>query len=66
MSDSYGLTVIFEKDINEDFVDMLIQAIRMMKGVRDVKPLITTPELYAAKERAKWELEDKLWKALRK
>ena len=39
----------------------MIEAIQMIKGVQDVKPLISNPDIWMAEERAKRELSKKLW-----
>ncbi len=60
----YALTVILEKDIRDDDASRMIEAIQMIKGVQEVKPLISNPSIYMAQERARRELGDKLWKVL--
>ena len=67
MTDSYfALTVILEKEKRADDSEALIQAIKMMKGVLDVKAHIANPELYWAKETAAHEFRIKQWDALKK
>ncbi len=61
----YALTVALEKDIRSDDAENLIQAIKMLKGVLNVKPEITTPTTWMAEERAIRELKQKLWDALK-
>jgi hypothetical protein len=60
----YALTVILEKDMRDDDTEKIIEAIKMIKGVLDVKPLISDPTTWMAQERAKRELGEKLWNVL--
>ena len=56
----YALTVILEKDIRSDDAEPLVNAIKMIKGVLDVKPHISDPETWMAQERARMELGRKV------
>ena len=56
----YALTVILEKDFRDDDAEPILNAIRMIKGVQDVKGLVSNPETYMAEERARVELGKKL------
>lgn len=60
----YALTLILEKDVREDDASSLIEAVKMMKGVLDVKPHITDPTTWMAEERARRDLGVKLWEIL--
>ncbi len=60
----YALTVILEKDMREDDAERMIEAIQMIKGVQNVQPLISNPDIWMAEERAKRELGKKLWQVL--
>lgn len=60
----YALTVILEKDIRADDAEKMIEAIQMIKGIKDVKPLVSDPVSWMAEERAKRELADKLFQIL--
>ncbi len=60
----YALTVILEKDMRDDDAERMIDAIQMIKGVQDVKPLISNPDTWMAEERARGELSKKLWNVL--
>jgi len=45
MTDRYkGLMVVFEKDIRDDDAKKIIDAIKMIKGVLNVEPSISTSE----------------------
>lgn len=58
----FAYTVILEKETREDDAEAITQAIRMIKGVADVSPMVANAELYFATETARRELTDKLWK----
>jgi len=65
MTDRYfALTVLLEKDTRDDDAEAIINAILMIKGVADVSPLVANSELWAATNRARNELRDKLWQVL--
>lgn len=55
-----GCTVTFDRDIREDDVEPLLDAIRMMRGVLSVTGKVTDLSDYMARERATWELRDKI------
>lgn len=62
MTDSYfAITVLLEKDVREDDIEHILNAIRMIKRVMKVEPLIANPELDAAEERVRREYRDKLY-----
>lgn len=57
MTDRYcAFTVILEKEIREDDCSAILDAIRMVKGVREVVPILANPEYYSALVRIKQEL----------
>jgi UDP-N-acetylmuramyl tripeptide synthase len=62
----FAYTVILQAPIREDDAEAIKQAILMVKGVADVIPQTATAETYFAVETARRELEEKIWKALRK
>ncbi len=65
MTDRYhALTVILEKDIRSDDCQPLIESLKMMKGVLDVKPIVTEFKDHMARFRIRQELIDKLFKVL--
>ena len=65
MTDRYtALTVILEAPKRDDDCESLITAIKQMRGVLDVKPRIATHEIYAATERARHDLGQRLWRVL--
>lgn len=54
MSDRhYAYTVILAKDTRDDDSEAILNAIRMVKGVEAVTPLLATPELAVAESRAR-------------
>lgn len=57
-----GFTVTLEKDFRDDDVEVIKQAIQMIKGVAHVEPSIVTNEDHFNRERIKSELRDKFWK----
>jgi ACT domain-containing protein len=61
----YALTVVLEKDIQDDDVEQTIQAIKQIKGVLDVTSKIVDIQFYASQLRVRVDLESKLWKVLR-
>ena len=55
-----GYVVVLEKDIREDDAESIINAIRMVKGVLDVKPVIGGADVLIAQVRAESAFRDKL------
>jgi hypothetical protein len=51
----YALTVVLERDIREDDAERLIDAIRMLKNVVDVKGNVSDPTSWMAVSRARHE-----------
>lgn len=66
MTDRYNyLTVVLEQDIRSDDAEPIINAIKMLRHVVDVRPNVTNSGDWAAQEKAKWELRTKLWEVLK-
>jgi hypothetical protein len=62
MTDQYNaLIVVLEKDIREDDAEDLIKALGKFKGVIKVKGNITDIESFAAEERARHNIWDKIF-----
>jgi uncharacterized protein YjiS (DUF1127 family) len=59
-----GLMVAFADDFREDDIDDLMNAIRMLKGVIDVRTVTANPDDWMNRRRVRFELHEKLWKAL--
>jgi hypothetical protein len=61
-----GLTVAFEKDIRDDDAESIIQAIKMIKGVLEVKAVpFGNHSDWIERTRIRDELTAKLWKVLK-
>lgn len=54
------LYVALERDIREDDVEALVDAIRMMRGVMGVETHVTDEADWVADERARREVRDKI------
>jgi hypothetical protein len=66
MSDRYNaLTVVLDRDIRTDDAKALISAIRMIKGVLTVTPIVVDSTAVVAYDRARRELIDKLYEVLK-
>ena len=62
-----GLSVSLTHDIRDDDCECIINAIKMIKGVSNVKPHISNINDWMARQHIKEELRDKiigLWKEL--
>ena len=55
-----GYIVVLESDIREDDSQNVINAIRMIKGVISVDPIISNVEIHIAKTRVKLEIAESL------
>ncbi len=60
-----GFTVTLEKDIRIDDVEEIQNAIAMIKGVIQVEPSISTSEDHMSRERAKYEMRNKIFEVLK-
>lgn len=58
-----GLTVVFDKDYRDDDVESIINAIKMIKGVQNVKQHIANSDDWMNRERIRLELLDTVYKA---
>lgn len=59
-----GLTVVLERDIRDDDCEPLIDAIKMLRGVLRVVPLVDNANDFINRERIRRELQEKLFNAL--
>lgn len=67
MTDRYiALTVILEREIREDDAEPVIDAIRMIKGVSKVMPVVSNPETYYAYNKARHEIMENVFEAIEK
>lgn len=65
MSDRFiSLTVILENPMRADDLQPTIDAIRQLRGVMDVTPIVIDPQTYWAQERARRDLVTKLYEVL--
>jgi hypothetical protein len=55
-----GVIVTFEQDIRDDDAEPMLAAIRMIKGVAGVSPLVSTSEDLMARTRVRCELSGEL------
>ncbi len=55
-----GCTVVFDRSIREDDAVTILDAIRMVKGVLEVKPSVDTSEDWMIRERARRELGEQI------
>jgi hypothetical protein len=59
-----GYVIVLDQDIREDDAEQLVQLFKNIKGVVKVAPVKSDASLQIAKERAVYELSEKLWKVL--
>ena len=60
-----GCIVVFEREIRDDDAEEILNAIRALRKVLKVEPLIMHGNDYHAREMAKHELRQKLFEALK-
>jgi len=63
----HALTVVLDKDIRDDDVETIIQAIQMIRHVADVRTHVADLKTHAARARVREDLRDRifqLWKDL--
>lgn len=58
------LTVVLEQPIRDDDAEVIINAIKMVKGVLSVKGNVADHTEYMAEERARQDLGQKLWEVI--
>ena len=56
--------VVLEKDMRDDDVKKVTTALRQVRGVISVKRNVSDIQQAVAESRVKWEIREKLWKAL--
>lgn len=61
----HGLLVVLDTDLREDDAESLVTALRQLRGVCAVQPLVVDPGTHAARTRARIELTQKLWDVLK-
>ena len=57
-----GFTVVLDRDMRDDDVEAVADAIRMIKRVATVTPHIVTHEDYMVRERLRHDLKMKMYK----
>lgn len=60
----HSLVVVLAHDQRTDDVESLVQAIRQLRGVISVKPVVSDIASHMAEQRAIHELGEKIWKVL--
>lgn len=60
-----GYEVILDSDIREDDAEYVINALRMVKGVRSVTPVAATSASAMTERRVRLDLEDRIVRAVR-
>lgn len=60
-----GVWVAFDHDIRTDDAEATIAAIRQIRHVSDVTPEVSDHTDWMARDRVKWEFNDKILAALR-
>ena len=60
------LTVVLDDTYRTDDIEQVVNAIKMIKGVADVGVNVKDPADYLAYTSVRFELEQKLWDALKK
>lgn len=60
-----GYIVTLEREIREDDAEHIINAMRMLKGVVDVQPIVSDFQTTMAESKAKHELRMKLFDVLK-
>ena len=59
-----GVYVAFDKDIREDDAEYIINAIKMIKGVKNVEGILTSPDDWIVRSRVNNEVREKLYKVI--
>lgn len=59
-----GLTIVFKKPIRDDDAESMIKAMYLFENVAKVIPKIVTHDHIMAVETAKFNIRERLWKAL--
>jgi hypothetical protein len=65
MTDRYkGLIVTLDTDLRDDDAEPIIAAIRQLRGVIDVRPVVANPDDHINRQRVAYELRARLFRAL--
>lgn len=60
-----GFTIALDNDIRVDEIEYIVNAIKMIKGVNNVEPLVADSTDFIARSRYKQEVLEKMYKLLR-
>lgn len=60
-----GLVITLDKDYRDDDVEVIVNAIKMIKGVANVEMNVVELKDYLYRSRVRWEVESKLIQAVR-
>ena len=60
-----GYIVVLEKDIRSDDAEYTLNALRMVRGVSSVEPIVSGIEVHIAEQRARTDLIGKIYEFLR-
>lgn len=61
-----GFWVALERDIRDDDVQPIIDAVRQLRGVLAVEANVASPADWINRQRVRRELEERLWAALKR
>ena len=61
-----GFVVTLDHSITTEASDRIVDALHLIKGVISVKPIVDSVEMDMARERARQEIGDELFKAFKK
>ncbi len=65
MTDHFaGFTVTLDKTYRDDDSEAIINAIKMIKGVAGVEPVVADAGFYMAKQQARWDLQKEMREVL--
>jgi len=64
MPQDCGYLIVLKKDIDTDYREEVISAIKMLKFVVDVVPVPADPQSWIIEDRIKRDIEDKIRQAL--
>lgn len=64
MSNIRGITVLFEKNVSEEYIDMIEQMLILTKHVSKVKRDVDNPEKWISESKIRSEIHEKLFKVI--
>ena len=60
-----ALTVVLDTDVHHEDSEQIIEAIKQIRHVQSVVPVVATPEYHCAKANASWDWKTKLYQFLK-